>query len=256
MGQSVSSSRGKVFALHLGRATACPTVSIQATFVFLIQVRRLDAVSLPLLCVYRWILFIWISWLEPLCFRWQYQAVLLVALFSISIIQPHILWNTMLLLSVLSRISRSNKRKNKTNSIFIRLFLFNSGPELFKVSLKSVLNMEKKKTGMFYLVQLKAFLHQPTVGYGMQVGTEKQTQRENASMWIWEEQEWCEVLGCSWVIQERECMSMLRDAATSADRYLLKRARCVEEFAFRKKERRFFLDVDRGKGPLASERKI
>lgn len=47
MGQSVSSPREKVFVLHLWRATVCLTVSIQATFVFLIQVWSLDAVSFP-----------------------------------------------------------------------------------------------------------------------------------------------------------------------------------------------------------------
>lgn len=67
---------------------------------------------------------------------------------------------------------------------------------------------------MCRLLQLQAFLHLSTVlllrDMGMQVGTEGQTQRENASMCIREEQEWCEVLGCSLGIQERECIIMLK----------------------------------------------
>lgn len=108
---------------------------------------------------------------------------------------------------------------------------------------------------MFHLVQLKVFLNLPTEGYGMQVGTERQIQRENASMWIWEEQEWCEVLGCSWGIQERECISMLKSRGHQrrplpSQESSLHRRVCLQN------ERSFFLDVDRGKGPLASERKI
>lgn len=62
--------------------------------------------------------------LESLCFRWQHQAVLLVVLFSISFIQPHILCNTMLLLSVLSCITRSYKGKGEKQILYLLYYFY------------------------------------------------------------------------------------------------------------------------------------